>query len=130
MRAAFLMRLVTTSEKAIVRVVARNILISAFGCDASPGAEIKGGLYLPHPIGIVIGSGVVLEENVRVFQGVTLGAGRGGYPTIGAGSTIFPNSMIVGGVTIGASSRIGAGNFVSYDVPPGTTIRAHGKPLA
>ncbi|PZU07038.1 hypothetical protein [Sphingomonas sp.] len=93
------------------------------GCHFHPDAVIGAGLFLPHPVGVVIGSGAVLAENVCLYQGVTLGRNRkGGYPRIGTGAMLFPGSVVVGDVRVGAGAVIGATALVQADVPDHATI--------
>jgi len=63
---------------------------------------------------------VVLGENCEIYQNVTIGAGKGGYPTIGNNVIIYGNSTICGNITIGDNCIIGANSFVNTDVPPNT----------
>jgi serine O-acetyltransferase len=82
------------------------------------GKNIK----LPHPLGIVIGAGVVIKDNVTIFQQVTLG-GKGGfhkldYPIIENNVIIYAGAKILGSVTIGQNSIIGANSVVLSDIPP------------
>jgi serine O-acetyltransferase len=93
------------------------------GCHFNLGSRIGAGLSLPHPVGVVIGSGVEVGENVCLYQGVTLGRNRkGGYPTIGAGATLFPNAIVVGDIRIGVGAVIGATAMVQADVPDHATV--------
>lgn len=93
------------------------------GCHFHPDAVIGGGLFLPHPVGVVIGAGAVLAENVCLYQGVTLGRSRkGGYPRIETGATLFPQAVVVGEVRIGVGTVIGATALVQADVPDGATV--------
>lgn len=102
----------------------RKMLIRGHSSDVSPGPRIVHGLYVPHPVGIVIGSGVVFDGNVTLYQHVTLGVDRSGdYPTLEEGCKIFPHSMVYGGVTIGAGATVGAGIIVNSNVPPGEIVR-------
>lgn len=122
-RAAFMMRL--AAGGGLLGRLTRTLLLSWFGCDVSAGARIAGGLNIPHPVGIVIGSGVRLEAGVTVYQHVTLGAnGAGEYPMISRGARVFPNSIIVGGVHVGENARVAAGSFVDVDVPANSTYVA------
>lgn len=124
LRAGFLMRI--AARGGIVGRIARTMLLTFFSCDVSAGATIQGGLHIPHPVGIVIGEGVRLVGNVSIFQHVTLGSdGRNGYPEIENGVIIFPNSVVVGQVTVGSRARIGAGSFVDIDVPAGSVFARH-----
>lgn len=92
-----------------------------FGCDVARGAQIEGGLYLPHPNGVVIGAHVRVGQNCIVHQGVTLGA-RGeehalANPQIGNEVEIATGAKILGAVTLGDYARIGANAVVLQDVP-------------
>lgn len=123
---AFLMRLASGGKW--LGYMARRRLLRQFSCDVSPGAQILGAIYLPHPIGIVIGSGAKIGPGVSIYQQVTLGADkRGSYPTIGAGAVIFPGSVIAGNVTIGERAVIGAGLFVSKDVGADQVLRVSSR---
>lgn len=97
-------------------------LISRRGCDISYEAIIGKGIRLPHPIGIVIGEGVVIKDNVMIFQQVTFGShGKIGqelqYPIIENGAKIFAGAKIIGGVVVGENSIVGASTLVNKDVP-------------
>jgi serine O-acetyltransferase len=79
-------------------------------------------LNFPHPIGIVIGRGVTFGNNCQVFQNCTIGGGKGGYPKIGNNVTIYPNSIIIGGISIGDNSIVGANSFINKNVPKNSTV--------
>ncbi|MGE3726014.1 MAG: serine O-acetyltransferase [Candidatus Sericytochromatia bacterium] len=92
-----------------------------FGCDIARGAQIQGGLYLPHPNGVVIGEYVSVGKNCILHQGVTLGT-RGeeheiDNPHIGDEVEIATGAKILGGVFLGDYARIGANAVVLKDVP-------------
>lgn len=100
----------------------KTMLISRRSCDFSYNAKIGLNLGLPHPIGVVIGDSVIIKDNVKIFQHVTLGShGRKGeapgYPTIESGVVIYAGSTIIGGITIGENAVIGANTLVNIDVP-------------
>lgn len=105
----------------------RLILERAHGCFVGQGARIARSVSFPHPTGIVIGAGVVVEDGVKIFQNVTLGSGRVGgaamnhYPVIGSGTIIYSGAQVLGRVTIGSNCRIGAGAVVLRDVPDHST---------
>lgn len=104
----------------------RNRLITKRNCDISYKAKIGKNLRLPHPLGIVIGDGVVVEDNVKIWQQVTLGShGKRkqdtSYPTVKSGVKIFTGAKIFGAITIGENSIIGANAVVNKDVPSGST---------
>lgn len=67
-------------------------------------------------LGIVISSEAKIGDNCKIYQNVTIGAGNGGYPTIGNNVIIFPNSVIAGKIKIGDNAIIGACSFVNKDV--------------
>lgn len=97
--------------------------VYAFGSDIAIEAEIGGGLYLPHPHGIVIGS-CRIGRGVTILQTVTLGAKRVGEreaPVVCDGVVISAGAVVLGGVTIGEGAVIGANAVVLTDVPPGAT---------
>lgn len=82
-------------------------------------------VMFPHPVGIVIGDGAVIGNNVRIYQNVTLGLtenGVGGYPTIEDGVSIYAGAVVFGGITVGTGSVIGANAIVSRDVPPNSVV--------
>ena len=95
-------------------------------CYISPLAVIGKGLNLPHPVGIVIGGAVRIGSNVNIYQHVTIGSRRKGdykkgmQPIIEDGVTCFSNAQILGDITIGEGSVIGAGAVVISSVSPHT----------
>ena len=112
---------------ALGRQVAKLILrlnIFLNGCSIGAPAQIGEGLYLPHPIGIVIGGGII-GRNVTIHQNVTLGLRHpwGGIPeksirpTIGDNATILAGAVVLGDVKIGKRAVIGANAVVLQDVP-------------
>ncbi|WP_375583726.1 serine O-acetyltransferase [Cyclobacterium xiamenense] len=101
----------------------RYRMLVKWNCDISYSSKIGRNLHLPHPIGIVIGEGAVIHDDVTIFQNVTLGShGKSGekltYPTIERGATIYAGAIIIGGVSIGEGAVIGANSVVNIDVPP------------
>ena len=109
-----------------------NIL---FGCDIGRGAKIDGGLYMPHPCGVVIGEYVTIGKNFIIHQGVTLGA-RGeehelANPTIGNEVEIGTGAKILGNLKIGNYARVGANCVLLIDVPEkGVAVGIPGKIIA
>lgn len=97
-------------------------LFARHGVAFSATANVGRNLQLPHPVGIVVGEGVAIGDDVRIYQNVTLGQSRGSYPTVGDGATVYPNSVIVGGVRVGARAVVGAGSVVTRDVPDGAIV--------
>ena len=106
---------------------------SETGIDIHPGAEIDKFFFIDHGTGIVIGETTVIGKNVKIYQGVTLGAlsTRGGqklsgkkrHPTVGDNVTIYAGASILGGDTIiGENSIIGGNTFITSSVPANTRV--------
>lgn len=89
---------------------------------------IKRGVKFPYPLGIVIHKDVKIGDNCVIYQNVTLGASgsknpeKFGVPILKENVTIYANACVVGNVTIGENSIIGANSVVLNDVPPNCTI--------
>lgn len=97
------------------------------GNDLNFAARIGPGLSLPHPLGVVIGDGVQVGRDARVWQHVTLGStGRAGaavaYPVVGDGVKLFAGCVVVGAVAIGDGAVVAANAVVVRDVPTGATV--------
>jgi serine O-acetyltransferase len=101
------------------------------GIDIHPGAEIGESLFIDHGTGIVIGETTNIGNNVKLYQGVTLGAlsvkkeksGLKRHPTIEDDVTIYANATILGGTTvIGRGSVIGGSVWITQSVPPGSKV--------
>jgi serine O-acetyltransferase len=87
------------------------------------GPRIGAGLQLNHPTNIMIGSGVEIGEDCLIFHDVTLGTGHlPGKPKIGNNVDIYPGACVLGGITIGDHSMVGANCVVTRDVPPESII--------
>lgn len=112
-RTATLIRLAASKHR-LVRIFARNLLISVAGVDVGQGARVGAGLLLPHPVGVVIGEGVRIGRNVTIYQGVTLGRLHQRYPVIGNRSIIYPGCILIGMVRVRPGAR----------VPPASYVRA------
>jgi serine O-acetyltransferase len=108
---------------------------SKTGIDIHPGATIGHGFFIDHGTGVVIGETTIIGNNVRLYQGVTLGAlslprdagermrDKKRHPTIEDNVIIYANSTILGGQTIiGEGSTIGGNIWLTESVPPGTKV--------
>lgn len=84
--------------------------------------------YFPHPVGIVIHPKAQIGKNCTIFQNVTIGAGKynkvrnSNVPLIEDDVTVYPNSVIIGGIKIGKNCTIGAGSIVLNDIPQNTIV--------
>ncbi len=104
---------------------------SQTGVDIHPGADIGKSFCIDHGTGIVIGETAIIEKNVKLYQGVTLGAlsvnkadaNTKRHPTIKEGCVLYANATILGGETIiGANSVIGGNTWITRSVPSGSKI--------
>ncbi|MCU0291921.1 MAG: hypothetical protein MUF10_08000 [Thermoanaerobaculaceae bacterium] len=108
---------------------------SATGIDIHPGATIGEHFFIDHGTGVVIGETSVIGDNVRLYQGVTLGAksfpkdGQGNpikgiprHPIVEDDVVIYAGATILGRVTIGSGSVIGGNVWLTRSVPPGSRI--------
>lgn len=93
-------------------------------CDIS--TRLPRSTVLPHPIGIVVGHGVDVGENVRIQQNATLGRADpdpdAGYPTVGDDVRIGAGAVVMGDVHVGNAAVVGANAVVLDDVRPGVTV--------
>lgn len=96
------------------------------GVEIHPGALIGRRLFIDHATGVVIGETAIVASDVTIYQGVTLGGtGKGHgkrHPTVCDGVFIGNNANVLGNITIGENSRVGAGSVVLTDVPPNSTV--------
>jgi serine O-acetyltransferase len=103
------------------------------GIDIHPGATIGRRFFIDHGTGVVIGETCEIGENVRIYQGVTLGAfsprrgqrirGTKRHPTIEDAVTIYAGATILGGETvIGRGSVISGNAVITESIPPGSRV--------
>lgn len=109
---------------------------SLTGIDIHPGATIAKGFFIDHGTGVVIGETCVIGKNVKIYQGVTLGArsfekdedgnpikGIKRHPGVGDNVVIYAGATILGGNTIiGNDSEIGGNVWLTHSVPPGSKV--------
>ncbi|RJY08738.1 serine O-acetyltransferase [Aurantiacibacter aquimixticola] len=93
-----------------------------FGVAISAEARIGKNLQMPHPIGVVIGRGAEIGDNVKIFQNVTIGRKKEACPKIGSGSILYSSSIVIGNIEIGENCIIGANSVVTKSVPSHTTV--------
>ncbi len=104
----------------------QSLASAAFGVDINPGARIGKGIFLDHATGLVVGETTVIEDNVSILQGVTLG-GTGKetgdrHPKIRHGVLIGAGAKILGNIEIGHCARVAAGSVVLQPVPHNKTV--------
>lgn len=96
------------------------------GIEIHPAAKIGHGLFIDHGMGVVIGETAELGDDVTLYQGVTLG-GTGfatgkRHPTVQDNVTIGSGAKLLGPITVGHGSKIGANSVVIHDVPANSTV--------
>ncbi len=96
------------------------------GIEIHPGATIGPGFFIDHGMGVVIGETAEVGANVTLYHGVTLGGtslNKGKrHPTLGDDVVVGTGAKVLGAITIGAGSRIGANAVVVKDVPPNSVV--------
>ncbi|MEM3955653.1 MAG: serine O-acetyltransferase EpsC [Candidatus Bathyarchaeia archaeon] len=109
---------------------------SITGIDIHPGAKIGRNFFIDHGTGVVIGETAEIGDNVKIYQGVTLGAlsfprdergkiikGLKRHPTVGDNVVIYSGATILGGETvIGNDAVIGGNAWITSSIPPGTKV--------
>ena len=104
----------------------QSIASAIFGVDINPAARIGKGVFLDHATGLVVGETTVIEDNVSILQGVTLG-GTGKetgdrHPKIRYGVLIGAGAKILGNIEVGHCARVAAGSVVLQPVPHNKTV--------
>ena len=106
-------------------------LATAYHILISPETKILGRIILPHPQNIVLGRGVVVEDNVTIYQDVTVGVrsfdeAKGfaapRYPVLCSGTCIFAGAKIIGGIRVGNKAIVGCNAVVTHDVEDRTVV--------
>ena len=128
--------------KLLARIISQNAK-KRTGIEIHPAATIAPGVFIDHGAGVVIGETAVVETDVVIYQGVTLGGtgkdkGAKRHPTIKRGCVISAGAKVLGGITVNEYCKIGASSVVLQDVPaystvvgiPGKVIKTKGKRIA
>lgn len=100
------------------------------GVEIHPGASIGRRLFIDHGMGVVIGETAEIGDDAMLYHGVTLGGksrrwvvpGEKRHPTLGDGVTVGAGAQVLGPITIGAGSTIGANAVVTKDAPPNSLL--------
>lgn len=106
------------------------------GIDIHPGATIGRCLFIDHGTGVVIGETTVIGNQVKIYQGVTLGAlsfpkdacgalirGAKRHPTLKDRVTVYANATLLGDITIGENTIVGSNSWIRHDVPANTLVQ-------
>ena len=106
----------------LIATIARSIT----GIEIHPAATVGRGFFIDHGMGVVVGETAEIGDDVTLYQGVTLG-GTGfatgkRHPTVQDNVTIGSGAKLLGPITVGHGSKIGANSVVIHDVPPNSTV--------
>lgn len=93
-----------------------------YNCCFAKNAIVGDNFKMPHPVGIVIGDGVIICNDVCIYQNVTIGQKNNIYPKIGNNVTIYAGAVIIGNVKVGNNVIIGANSVVTHDIPDGCVV--------
>lgn len=122
-------RLIHELWRAKVPIVPRflsNLVRFATGIEIHPAATIGKRFFIDHGMGVLIGETAEVGDDVTLYKGVTLGGtslgGGKRHPTLGNNVVVGTNASILGAITVGDGSRVGAGSVVVRDVPPNATV--------
>lgn len=96
------------------------------GIEIHPGAQIAGGVFIDHGMGVVIGETAEIGEGCTIYHGVTLGGtslykGAKRHPTLGKNVVVGAGAKVLGGFTVGDGAKIGSNAVVVKPVPAGAT---------
>lgn len=119
----------------IIPRIMSELAHSRTGIDIHPGATIGKRFFIDHGTGVVIGETSAIGDNVKLYQGVTLGAlsfpkdangnpikGIKRHPNVEDNVTIYAEATILGDITIGAGSTIGGNVWLTHSVPPNSKV--------
>lgn len=112
-------------SKLLARIIS-NVARRLTGIDIHPAAKIGKRFFIDHGMGVVIGETAIVGDDVTLYHGVTLGGTslekKKRHPTVGDRVTIGAGAKILGDITIGSDSRIGANAVVVKNVPPNSVV--------
>lgn len=119
-----LLKKISITENKYRKFLLINKMQKKYSCVISINAILGNCVILKHPVGVVIGEGAKIENNVIIYQNVTIGQKNGKYPLICANSIIYPNAIIVGDIIIGYGSIIGANSFIDFNTEQNSVYAA------
>ncbi len=127
--------LLYTENVPLIPRIMSELAHSRTGIDIHPGAKIGRRFFIDHGTGVVIGETSVIGDNVKIYQGVTLGAlsfpkdkdgnpikGVKRHPNVCDNVTIYAAATILGDITIGAGTTIGGNVWLTHSVPPNSKV--------
>ena len=115
----------SSQRKSMARYIQYRVS-ALYDVDIHPAAQLGRGLMVDHATGLVIGETAKIGDNVSLLHGVTLGGTGNGagkrHPSIGEGVFLSSGAKILGDITVGAGSKVGAGSVVLESVPSHVTV--------
>ena len=113
-------------DRRVLALFFQNQISETFAIDIHPGAQIGSGIMIDHGTGLVIGETAIVGNDVSILHSVTLGGsgciGGDRHPKIGNGVMISAGAKILGNITVGEGSKVGAGSLLLGDVPAHVTV--------
>tara|TARA_Y100000815_G_scaffold243726_1_gene241466 strand:+ start:1094 stop:1633 length:540 start_codon:yes stop_codon:yes gene_type:complete len=129
LHATFFYKISNFFWKLNLKLIARMIShISRFltGIEIHPAVKIGKNIFIDHGMGIVIGETTIIGDNVSIYQGVTLGGTKWEkkkrHPTINDNVIIGAGAKVLGPISVGKNSKIGANSVVTRNVPSNSTV--------
>jgi serine O-acetyltransferase len=113
-----------------------RVNLTLTGADIEYNAVIGPGMFISHPVGIVIGRGTCIGSGVTIFQGVTCGVRSWHpdsirkFPTLGDRCHLFAHACVLGGVRVGSDCIVAAHTVVTHDMPDGSLARGNPAVIA
>lgn len=115
--------------RTVIASSVQSIISETFGMDLHPAAKFGRGIMIDHGTGVVVGETAVVEDDCSLFHGVTLGGtgkvGGDRHPKIGKRVVMGAYSSVLGNITIGHDSKIGASASILHDLPPRSVVVGH-----
>ena len=129
LHATFFYKISNFFWKLNLKLIARMIShISRFltGIEIHPAVKIGKNIFIDHGMGVVIGETTIIGDNVSIYQGVTLGGTKWEkkkrHPTINDNVIIGAGAKVLGPISVGKNSKIGANSVVTKNVPSNSTV--------
>jgi|TARA_B100001540_G_scaffold304005_1_gene313253 serine O-acetyltransferase len=115
--------------RALLACTVQSNISETFGMDLHPGAKFGRGIMIDHATGIVVGETAVVDDDCSLFHGVTLG-GTGKvagdrHPKLQKRVSVGAHASVLGNITIGHDSKIGASASILHDLPPRSVVVGH-----
>lgn len=120
--ALVLIREMHSCKSELKKIIIHNKLIKKYSIEISSKAKIGMRFRIEHMAGIVIGAGAVIGNDVTIYQNVTIGQKNGQYPQIMDNVTLYAGAKVLGNITVGENSVIGANAVVLSDIPANVVV--------